>query len=84
MPVPQLLTIPPTGGHFVEEAIVRRRYERSLRNLFGLYLELADDWRVYDNSSQSGSRLVAAGSGIVSTDVHDQQTWDEMRRRAGS
>jgi predicted ABC-type ATPase len=72
-----------SGGHFVEEQIVRRRYERSLRNLFGLYLELADDWRVYDNSSQRGSRLVAEGSGPVPTEVHNQLTWDEMQRRAG-
>ena len=73
-----------SGGHFVDEQIVRRRYERSLKNLFSLYLELADDWRVYDNSSRSGSRLVVEGRGRISTEIHDQQTWDEMRRRVGA
>jgi predicted ABC-type ATPase len=72
-----------TGGHFVEEAIVRRRYERSLRNFFNLYQPLVDDWRVYDNSDPSGSRVVAAGHGSTTTVIHDQQTWDAMRRRAG-
>jgi predicted ABC-type ATPase len=73
-----------SGGHFVEEPIVRRRYERSLRNFFGLYQVLADDWRVYDNSSSTGSQLVAEGSGREATVVHEPETWDEMRRRAGA
>ena len=29
-----------SGGHFVEDEIVRRRYERSLRNFFSLYRTL--------------------------------------------
>ena len=34
------------GGHDVPEGTVRRRYTRGLRNLFGLYLPLADSWHV--------------------------------------
>jgi predicted ABC-type ATPase len=73
-----------SGGHFVEDTIVRRRYERSLGNFFGLYRALADDWRVYDNSDVAGSRPVAEGHGVSTAVVHEQQTWDEMRRRAGA
>jgi predicted ABC-type ATPase len=73
-----------TGGHFVEEGIVRRRYERSLRNFFSLNQPLADDWRLYDNSDPSGPRVVAAGHGSTATVIHEQQTWDEMRRRTGA
>jgi predicted ABC-type ATPase len=72
-----------TGGHFVEEAIVRRRYDRSLRNFFTLYQELADEWEVYDNSGGSGGRLVAEGHGLASSIVHERVIWDEMQRRAG-
>ena len=68
----------------MEDAIVRRRYERSLKNFFSLYQPLADDWRVYDNSSDTGSRIVADGHGATATAIHDQQTWDEMQRRVGS
>ena len=71
-----------SGGHFVEDEIVRRRYERSLRNFFRLYQPLADDWRVYDNSGVAGSRIVAEGHETVPTVVHEPETWDEMRRRA--
>jgi len=71
-----------SGGHFVEGDIVRRRYERSLKNFFGPYQSLADDWRVYDNSGVAGSRIVAEGHETVPTVVHEPETWDEMRRRA--
>lgn len=72
------------GGHFVEGDIVRRRYERSLRNFFHLYQPLADEWEVYDNSSTAGSRLVAKGQGTTPSEIREQQTWDEMQRRAGA
>lgn len=72
------------GGHFVEEDVVRRRYERSLRNFFHLYQPLADEWEVYDNSSAAGSRLVAKGQGTMPSEIREQQTWDEMQWRAGA
>ncbi len=37
------------GGHAVPEADVRRRYDRGIRML-PAYLEMADSWRVLDNS----------------------------------
>lgn len=38
------------GGHGVPEEVIRRRYQRGLKNLFTLYLPLADEWAVYDSS----------------------------------
>jgi predicted ABC-type ATPase len=49
-----------SGGHDVSEPVVRRRYFRSARNLFDLYLPLAATWRIYDNSG-SQARLIASG-----------------------
>ena len=40
------------GGHDVPAADVRRRFERSLRNLHRQYLPLADEWRILDNSGE--------------------------------
>lgn len=40
------------GGHSVPEAVVRRRYQKSLRNLFSLYVPLVDYLEILDNSSQ--------------------------------
>jgi len=38
------------GGHDIPESVARRRFERSWGNFCDLYREIADDWRVYDNS----------------------------------
>ena len=72
-----------SGGHFVEDEIVRRRYERSLRNLFALYRPLADGWQVYDNSERDNPVLVAEGHRADMASIHVQATWDKMMRRVG-
>lgn len=72
-----------SGGHLVDETVVRRRYERSLSNFFTLYRPLADDWQVYDNSSGEQPRLVAEGHRTQVVSVRDRETWDEMMRRVG-
>ena len=47
------------GGHDVPEDIVRRRFHRSLKNLFELYLPIADRWRVFDNSTRTKPSKIA-------------------------
>ena len=39
-----------SGGHYVPDAVVYRRYQRGLSNFFNLYKPLADQWRFYDNA----------------------------------
>ena len=46
------------GGHDIPEAVIRRRFDRSLRNLFRVYLPVVDSWAIYDNSTEM-PRLVA-------------------------
>lgn len=41
------------GGHRVPEPVVRRRFARSWRNFLELYRDVADEWRVYDNSGEA-------------------------------
>jgi predicted ABC-type ATPase len=50
------------GGHSVPVTDIRRRYKRSLRNLVGHYLPLADEWTLFDNSGRQ-PRVVADGVG---------------------
>ena len=38
------------GGHDIPETTIRRRFERGRKNLFGLYLPVANAWRVLDAS----------------------------------
>jgi predicted ABC-type ATPase len=39
-----------SGGHSIPEEVIRRRYDRSIKNLIKLYISLCDDWMVFDNS----------------------------------
>ena len=63
------------GGHDVPEGTVRRRYARGLRNLFGLYLPLADSWQVFDNSRVGRPRLIAAGRGERAERIANASAW---------
>ena len=41
------------GGHDVPEAVVRRRFGRSIRNFLREYRRLADSWYLFDNSAET-------------------------------
>ncbi|MGB9182190.1 MAG: zeta toxin family protein [Pyrinomonadaceae bacterium] len=67
------------GGHDVPEEIIRRRYQKGMRNFFELYQPLADTWVVYDNSSSSNPMLVAAGGrGVSSPIIFQPGIWQEL------
>lgn len=70
-----------TGGHRVPEAIVRRRYARSLSNFFNLYRPLADSWLLLDNSGQPDPRAIAWRN--VGGPVHWDEggPWKHLRRK---
>ena len=37
------------GGHDIPADVIKRRFYRSLKNLFGLYIPLVNRWKVFDN-----------------------------------
>lgn len=39
------------GGHNIPEDTIRRRYKSGMRNLADLYIHVADEWLVIDNST---------------------------------
>ncbi|GAX59862.1 hypothetical protein SCALIN_C04_0350 [Candidatus Scalindua japonica] len=69
------------GGHNVPEEIIRRRYTKGMRNFFGLYTPLADTWRVYDNSFQSGPVLIARGGENIKENIYNLDLWNVMRKK---
>ena len=69
-----------TGGHYVADDVVRRRYHAGLRNLFELYRPLAEQWQVYDNSTDGPVQPVAAGRRDQSPVVYDELTWHAILR----
>jgi predicted ABC-type ATPase len=72
-----------SGGHTVDEDVVRRRYQRSVNNFFSLFRQLADRWEVFDNTGGSGAELVAEGRRSMVTAIHNQDVWDSFTRSAG-
>jgi predicted ABC-type ATPase len=67
------------GGHDVPEDDIRRRYRRSLTNLFKLYQPLADRWAFFDNTG-TAPRLVATHNG-VETEMLDPVWYAQMQKR---
>jgi len=47
-----------SGGHSVEEEIIRRRYESGKKNFVSLYMPIAHAWTIFDNSGNE-IRLIA-------------------------
>ena len=66
------------GGHDVPEGTVRRRYQRGLQNLFGLYVPLADSWQVFDNSRAERPQLVASGRRDGAEQVANAPLWQRI------
>lgn len=71
------------GGHNIPAATVRRRYDAGLRNFFRLYYSMATTWRVYDNSSPVGSRLIARGQQTTVIESRDVETWRYLIQEYG-
>ncbi len=69
------------GGHNIPSAIIQRRYWAGLRNLFALYLPLADTAQIYDNSDSDG-HLLASKTRQNGLYIHDPSRWARMERAA--
>ena len=62
-----------TGGHFVPDEDVRRRYVRSKENFLNVYAGISDHWMLYYNGG-TDFILVAHGNGV--TNIVAQERYD--------
>ncbi len=69
------------GGHNVPVEDIRRRYYAGLSNLLKLYVPLADELEIYDNSFKRVVRIASRQEGGV---VHlwDMKRWLKLKRAA--
>lgn len=67
------------GGHDVPADVVRRRFGRSLNNFFALYMPLADEWTLFDNSTSPHARAIAAKLANQLT-VMESATWHKLNK----
>ncbi len=73
------------GGHNVPEDVVRRRFQRSLRNLPHAWTRGVTTWRLYDASAFGPPRVIASGVAGEPPEVIDERMWPEvLRQTAGS
>ena len=68
-----------SGGHSIPEETIRRRFDRGLRNLFKLYLQVANSWRVF-NSSQYPPQEIARYTEDSGMLIFEDQTWNQIKR----
>jgi predicted ABC-type ATPase len=67
------------GGHNIPKNIIKRRYERGLRNLFHLYIPLVDVWVVVDNSSE---RFEFIAKGVQSEmEIKNNRVWNSLKQQ---
>jgi predicted ABC-type ATPase len=65
----------------VPEAVVRRRFKKSLVNFDRLCRPLATTWRLYDGSVPGGQAIVAHGTGAGTVTIVETTTWREVERQ---
>lgn len=65
------------GGHDVPREVIERRYQRGLKNLFSIYIPLANSWTLCDNSSRE-LIIVAQGGGGAEPQVFDALKYDRI------
>ncbi len=67
-----------SGGHNVPEADVRRRFGRTLVNLFTLYRPLLDTLHFFDNSSDTPRLIFKDAAGKIT--VNDAAVYRRLRQ----
>jgi predicted ABC-type ATPase len=70
------------GGHSVPEEVVRRRFERSIKNFFVDYRPLADRWYLFSNSSSSPVLVASQEGGSLL--VVNRMEYNDLVRRYGA
>ncbi len=66
------------GGHNIPEEVIRRRYQKGLKNFFEIYQPVADAWSVYDNSEAGEPIQIAKGNVKTVTYIYQQDLWSQL------
>ena len=66
------------GGHSIPEVDIRRRFTRSAVNFFDLYVPLADEFTVFDNTSDDEALIIATSDGHGLT-VLEFERWTHLK-----
>lgn len=65
------------GGHNIPEQVIRRRYNKGIKNLTNLFIPVVDNWMIIDNS-ENPFLTVAEGQQGVEKMIHDKNVWNRI------
>ncbi|MEN8122580.1 MAG: zeta toxin family protein [Bacteroidota bacterium] len=67
------------GGHDIPKDVIKRRYDLGIKNMFNLYIPIADYWMFIDNSN-TAFELIADGE-MNKMNVNNENRWDELKSK---
>lgn len=67
-----------SGGHHIPEEVIRRRYQHSVKNLFALFIPLADYWVLIDNSKIDYT-IIAEGNKRENSTIFDEERYTTLK-----
>ena len=67
------------GGHNIPEKTIRRRYDLGIKNMFNLYIPIADYWMFIDNS-KTPFEILAEGIKRIE-DVKNEIIWNNLKKK---
>ena len=68
------------GGHNIENEIIRRRYKNGIKNLFEIYLPIADEVMIFDNS-EGKHDLIAKKTIETEIDIFNEIKFNKLKKQ---
>ena len=65
------------GGHDIPEPVIRRRYDLGIKNMFNLYIPIADYWMFIDNSSALFNVIAEGSEDTIS--INNSFIWNKLK-----
>ena len=66
------------GGHNIPEVVIERRYERGIKNLFDIYIDVVDAILIFDNSFGK-HKLIAQTDNSKNLDIIEEVTFKKLK-----
>ena len=68
------------GGHNIQTEVIRRRYVNGIKNLFNIYLPLANEVMIFDNS-EIKNELIAEKTIDSEIDILNQTKFNQLKNK---
>lgn len=66
------------GGHNIDVEVIKRRYERGIKNLFKIYIPIVDEVYIFDNSFEN-QELIAEKSLNLDIKILNKDKFDKLK-----